>query len=98
MAQVARIADDSSYEEVLAALQEQDYARLYAILSLVGGPTGVAPGEAQTVGAVLEPGMHVLICFVTSADGVPHLAKGMISQLEVTDGAAAASCPPATPS
>jgi plastocyanin len=74
-------------EDVVAALQQPDPTAAFALLTFVGGPTGIPPGGEQEVSAVLEPGMHVLLCFVPAPDGVPHLAKGMIAQLEVTEGA-----------
>ena len=52
-----------------------------------GGPTGVQPGEARSTTSNLTPGHYVFLCFVQSADGVPHLAKGMIAPLEVTEPA-----------
>lgn len=31
----------------------------------------------------LREGNYVLLCFIPSADGVPHLAKGMVKPLQV---------------
>jgi hypothetical protein len=33
-----------------------------------------------------HPGTYLLACFVPSADGVPHLAKGMLKPLQVASG------------
>ena len=41
----------------------------------------MVPGGPSDVLVSLEAGQYVLLCFVTSADGVPHLAKGMMRPL-----------------
>lgn len=44
----------------------------------------------------LTPGRYALICFVPSADGVPHVAKGMFAPIEVTASAASTAPEPAS--
>lgn len=34
---------------------------------------------------IVEPGSYVLVCFVPSPDGIPHLAKGMVWPLTVAE-------------
>jgi hypothetical protein len=50
----------------------------------VGGPNPPHPhgGVAETV-QMLEPGNYVIACFVPSADGKPHIAKGMMRPITV---------------
>jgi hypothetical protein len=61
----------------------------------VGGPNGAPPGGEANATLVLEPGTHVVACFIPSPDGVPHFAKGMIMGLEVQPGnGASAALPP----
>jgi plastocyanin len=93
-AQVAKINDDKSFEDLTAALGAQDIPAALGMLDLVGGPTGVTPGATVATSANLEPGQYVFLCFVESPDGVPHLAKGMIAQLEVTGTASSDALPP----
>jgi hypothetical protein len=92
-AQIARVAEGRTFEDVVGALSNPDPSGAFEILTFVGGPTGVMPGEEQVVASVLEPGLHVLVCFVAAPDGVPHLAKGMIAQLDVTEPAQTGSLP-----
>jgi hypothetical protein len=49
-----------------------------------GGPNPPHPngGVAETT-QLLEPGNYVIACFVPSADGTPHLAKGMMRPITV---------------
>lgn len=54
-----------------------------AMLDFVGGPNTVDPDLRQRVVLNLAAGEYVLICFVPSLDGLPHLAKGMIRPLSV---------------
>jgi len=49
-----------------------------------GGVNPPAPGGSATAMEVLEPGNYAVVCFVESADHVPHMAKGMMKTLTVT--------------
>ncbi len=91
-AQVAKLADGTTLETLLTTLQENEAAAL-GLLTLAGGPTGVQPGDARSTTSNLTPGAYVFLCFVQSADGVPHLAKGIIAPLEVTEPAVEADVP-----
>jgi hypothetical protein len=92
-AQVARINDGSTFEDLTAALQQPDPGAALALLTLAGGPTGVVPGASEATTSNLEPGTYAFLCFVESPDGVPHLAKGMVGQIEVTGTAVDAPLP-----
>ncbi|HEX5634697.1 MAG TPA: hypothetical protein VFX50_15750, partial [Gemmatimonadales bacterium] len=50
--------------------------------TFVGGPEGPMPHGNVTL--PLKPGRYAIICFIPSADGMPHLAKGMSKELLVT--------------
>jgi len=90
--QVAKLADGKTIEDLTAALATDESAGI-AMLELAGGPTGVQPGTARSTTSNLAPGAYVFLCFVPAADGVPHLAKGMIAPLEVTEPAVEAEVP-----
>lgn len=47
----------------------------------------VGPGGESRMTMDLPPGRYVLFCALPAADGVPHLAKGMMSDIEVAAGA-----------
>jgi hypothetical protein len=50
-----------------------------------GGVNPPHPGGGMTsTTQTLEPGNYALICFIPSADGTPHFAKGMVRPLTVT--------------
>jgi hypothetical protein len=88
-AQLLQLNDGVTVEQFGAALQEGPAAAL-ALVTPAGGPGPVQPGGEQRVTVELEPGPHVLICIVPGADGVPHIAKGMMAQLQVVESKAAA--------
>lgn len=92
-AQVAGLAAGKTFEDLTTALQAGDEGAALALLTLSGGPTGVVPGAAVSTTTDLEPGQYVFLCFVPSADGVPHFAKGMIAPIEVTEPASTAELP-----
>ena len=75
-AQVARLNADASFEDLTAALQNPDPSGALALLSLVGGPTGVAPGATGSVDLDLEAGAHVFLCFIAGADKRPAHREG----------------------
>jgi hypothetical protein len=93
-AQLLQLNDGVTVEQFGAALQEGPEAAL-ALVTLAGGPGPVEPGGEQRVTVELAPGLHVLICVVLGPDGVPHVAKGMMAQLQVVEGEAASVQAPA---
>jgi len=52
--------------------------------SVVGAVTALAPSLTAYLELDLTPGSYVLLCFVSAPDGRPHIAHGMIQQVEVT--------------
>lgn len=60
----------------------------------VGGPNPPRPGGVAEATLNFEPGNYAFVCLVPSADGVPHVAKGMITPVTVA-GAAVAVAEPA---
>lgn len=92
-AQIARIADGKTFADLTAALQGPDESAALALVTLNGGPTGVLPGASGSTTVDLTPGQYAFLCFVAGADGVPHLAKGMIAQMEVTEPASTTEVP-----
>lgn len=91
-AQIARLNDGVTMDDVTAALAEGE-AALMPLITFVGGPAPVDPGGEATTVAELAAGGHVLLCFLPDADGVPHLAHGMVQPFEVVDTEDAAAMP-----
>lgn len=92
-AQIAGINAGSTFEDLTAALQGPDQSAALALVTLAGGPTGVQPGQSRSTTSNLKPGQYVFLCFVSGADGIPHLAKGMIARMEVTEPASTGTVP-----
>jgi hypothetical protein len=84
--QLVRLNDGVTMEQLQAKLQQGPEAAL-PLVTLDGGPGVVPSGKSQQVTVELTPGYYVLLCFVPSPDGIPHLAKGMVAPLEVVSGA-----------
>lgn len=88
---------DSVYNAVMEAVPtegEGAYMRLLDFAAVAGGPALTAPGGQAAVTLDLAPGEYILLCFIPSPDGIPHLAKGMRRRLTVADPPAAAPEPP----
>lgn len=83
-AQIVRLNDDVTMEDLNAALQSGDEAAALALVTLVGGPSVADPGITSTAIVELEEGSHALLCFLPDAEGLPHLAHGMVQPFEVT--------------
>lgn len=81
-AQMVRLNDGVTLEQFQTAMQGGPEAA-FPLISFVGGPGLVDPGLDSQVTLDLIPGQYVLLCFVPSHDGVPHLAKGMVRPIKV---------------
>ena len=78
-----KLVDGATLDDVLAAEQAGDNPEQF----FTGPPeVGVAgPGEQTFVNTELTPGNYVMVCFIPTPDGVPHVAEGMVTSIEVTD-------------
>jgi len=92
-AQLARLRPGHGIEELRDTLSAGGSMPKW--VTLVGGSGVPSPGQPSEVIVSLEAGAYALLCFVTSADGVPHLAKGMIRALTVVGPARAQPTPEA---
>lgn len=81
-AQLVRLNEGVTLDQFQAALHKGE-AAVFPLIALVGGPGLVDPGLASHVTLDLMPGQYVLLCFVPSHDGMPHLAKGMVRPIVV---------------
>jgi hypothetical protein len=93
--QLVRLNDNVTIEQFTAALA-QGPGPIMALVSLDGGVGALGNGDAGEVIVNLRPGQYVLLCFIESPDGVPHLAKGMVKPVRVA-AAPAVAVPVAAP-
>lgn len=61
----------------------------------VPGPNSPAPGGEATLMQELAPGNYALLCFIPSADGMPHVMKGMAKGLTVIPASGTPAAAPA---
>ena len=87
---IARLDSGKTVDDVLAALKTR--APLPSWMHDAGGPNAPRPegGEASAT-VLLTPGTYVVACLIPSADGVPHLMKGMVRSLTVVPSASPAA-------
>ena len=95
-AQLVRLNPGVTLPQVQAALQQGPDSAL-RLVTVAGGPNAAPPGGTADVIDDLQPGQYLLLCFVSGADNIPHVAKGMLKPLQVTGGtpAVAAQLPAA---
>lgn len=79
---IVRLDQGRTYDSLLAALRKPGPPPAW--MYLAGGPNATNPGATSNATERLTEGHYAVICFIPSADGVPHMAKGMIAPLEVT--------------
>lgn len=91
--QLLRLNTGVTLDQFMAALQQGEGPAL-ALVSLEGGTGAVGPNAASEVTLDLKDGLYVMVCFIPSPDGVPHLAKGMVKPIQVTPPAAVAAAQP----
>jgi len=78
-----RLNDGKTMADVATAMKNQGPMPMWAVDH--GGVNPSHPGGGMSSATqMLEPGNYALICFIPSADGVPHFAKGMVRPLTVT--------------
>lgn len=93
-AQLARLNDGVTMEQLDEAMKKDSNAAL-GMVNLVGGVGALDPNGSGSVTLKLQEGQYLLLCFIPSADGVPHLAKGMIRPLTVKGAGVTAAEPKA---
>ncbi len=78
--QIYRLNDDTTMDDFGETLAGGDVGALLAIGAFVGGTGTADPGSESSADALIDlgEGNYVLLCFVEDADGVPHLALGMV--------------------
>ena len=91
---IARLDGGKTVDDVLTALQSR--APLPSWIHDAGGPNAPRPegGEARAT-VLLSPGSYVVACLIPSADGVPHVMKGMVRGLTVVPNRSPAAAPEA---
>lgn len=69
--------------ELREAIAKQDRDRFVELVDDVGGVPTLSPGEEVSITRKLDAGTYVLLCFVPSPDGMPHVVKGMLRTFDV---------------
>jgi hypothetical protein len=79
---IARLEGGRTVDDVLAALKTQ--GPLPEWVKDAGGPNAPRPeGGENSATVTLVPGNYIVACLIPSADGIPHLMKGMVRPLTV---------------
>lgn len=91
-ANIARLHNGVTYDQFNGALVHGAGAAL-SLVDLEGGPNTVDPGATGIAKSALTAGRYVVLCFVQGADGIPHVAKGMVMPIQVEGTSPAARTP-----
>lgn len=85
-AQLFQLNPDATMDDLGETLAGGDPSALQDVGTFAGGTGVVSPGGTSSAEAVadLTEGTYAFLCFVENAEGIPHLAQGMVQPLEVT--------------
>lgn len=79
---MARLENGRTMEDVHAAFKNPGPPPPW--IRDIGGPNAPMPeGGVANATVMLQPGIYVIGCWIPSADGVPHIMKGMMRQVTV---------------
>ena len=81
--QLVRLDGGHSIKDLFEAMKDPSAAPP-AWMVEVGGPNAPAPGGESAASLELVPSRYVLLCFIPSPDGMPHVMKGMAKEIVVT--------------
>jgi hypothetical protein len=95
---IVELKDGKTYadvEQALKALKPNEITPKWMVDH--GGVNAPHPGGGMASSTeMFEAGNYALICYIPSADGVPHFAKGMVHPLTVTASSVASAPEPAS--
>jgi len=96
-ASLVRLGDGKSVVDFQTALVTamKNHTPPPAWMGFAGGPNAVTPGDTATATQILEPGSYLFVCWIPSADGTPHVMKGMLRPVVVSVAQRAAMAVPA---
>ena len=80
--QLLKLEQGKTYADLQAALKAGGPPPAWVVP--YGGVNPPVPGGTTVATQTMEPGNYAVVCFIESADKVPHMAKGMTKPLTVT--------------
>ena len=90
MAQLVRLNDGVTFDQLKAALQGGDPGAALSLVSVAGGIYTTPPGATQAATLDLKAGDYALMDFGAGDDQVPYMVKGMLQPFKVTAGPSSA--------
>jgi hypothetical protein len=79
-----KLNEGVTFDQVLPLVAQGAAGDLRRFVTSTSGVGHVSPGLSADTTLNLEPGDYVVICPITSPDGIVHMAKGMFKPLRVT--------------
>jgi hypothetical protein len=84
-----------SFDKFKKAASKNNFKSIPADTVFAGGPTNAPPGGTTFAVVHLEPGTYAVVCFIPDpTDGMSHVSKGMIAQVEVAPAVYSVEAPP----
>lgn len=93
--QLVRLSDGKTYADLMEGMKTmQPTSPMPPWIHDVAGPNAPVPGAEWAITQDLAPGTYAILCFIPSADNVPHVAKGMSRELTVVPTTSAMAAAP----
>lgn len=93
--QLIHIGDGHTYADFVEGMKSmQPGSPMPPWLHDVAGPNTPVPGGEQSLTGELQPGTYAIVCFIPSADQMPHAMKGMMKELTVLPNTGPAAAAP----
>jgi uncharacterized cupredoxin-like copper-binding protein len=92
-ATILRLNDGVTLQQALGDFAA-DPNKGFADVKLFGGPNSAAPGASIATTQDLPAGNYAFVCLIPGADGIPHAAKGMLAEFQVTEATGEAAAVP----
>jgi uncharacterized cupredoxin-like copper-binding protein len=90
--QLVKLEQGKTADDFVAALKAGGPPPGWAIMA--GGPNPPETADTARTTLALQQGNYAMICFVPTPEGVPHLMKGMVRPLTVTEATGPAAAEP----
>ncbi len=83
--QLISLPDGMTVDGLMAELAAAEEGTFPTGVNAAGGVSALNPGLSGAVTMDMAAGEYVMVCFVPNAEGVPHLALGMVKPITVIE-------------
>ena len=83
--QLMTVPEGMSSEDLIAGLLSGEAGPPPPVVTAAGGVGPIGPGFTGTATLNMTAGNYLIVCFIPNAEGVPHMALGMVKPITVVE-------------